>query len=98
MKVIGHVLHPVTVVADAEVALLEDVKPRVQLQNAGLPIAKELGLERKPHLTNGLHHFPNNLVDLAERVLRIHVTMMLSNLAQQVGASVTSKRTWSSKA
>jgi hypothetical protein len=33
-KVIGHALHPVTVVTDAEVALLEDTKLGVELQNA----------------------------------------------------------------
>jgi hypothetical protein len=33
-KVVGHALHLVTVVIDAEVALLEDIKLRVELQNA----------------------------------------------------------------
>jgi hypothetical protein len=34
-KVIDHALHPATVVADAEVALLEDAEPVVELQNTG---------------------------------------------------------------
>jgi hypothetical protein len=33
MKVVGHTLHSATVVADAEVALVEGVKPSVELQN-----------------------------------------------------------------
>jgi hypothetical protein len=30
-KVVGHALHPTTIVADAEVTLLEGTKPRVKL-------------------------------------------------------------------
>jgi hypothetical protein len=33
MKVISHALHPAIVVTDAEVALLEDAEPGVELQN-----------------------------------------------------------------
>jgi hypothetical protein len=33
VKVIGNALHSVIVVADTEVALLEDVKPGTELQN-----------------------------------------------------------------
>jgi hypothetical protein len=54
MKVIDHVLHPVVVVTYAKVTLLEDAKPGIKLQNAGLMIVEELGLEREPHLTSGL--------------------------------------------
>jgi hypothetical protein len=32
-KVIGHALHPMIVVADAEVTLLEDAEPSIELQN-----------------------------------------------------------------
>jgi hypothetical protein len=63
MKVIGDALHLVIVVADAEVTVLEDTKPGVELQNAGLAVAKELDLERKPCLMNGLHQFSNDLVE-----------------------------------
>jgi hypothetical protein len=34
MKVVGHALHPVKVVTDVEVILLEDAKPGIELQNA----------------------------------------------------------------
>jgi hypothetical protein len=54
MKVIDHVLHPVIVVAYAKVTLLEDAKPGIKLQNVGLTIAEELGLEHEPHLTSDL--------------------------------------------
>jgi hypothetical protein len=62
-KVIGHALHLATVVAGAEVALLEDAEPRVELQNTGLTVAEELGLEREPRLASGLRQFPNDLVE-----------------------------------
>jgi hypothetical protein len=62
-KVVGHALHPMTIIADAEVALLEDVKPGVKLQNRRLVIADELTVEREPRLTCGLCRFPNDLVE-----------------------------------
>jgi hypothetical protein len=60
-KVIGHALHPVRVVA--EVALLEDMKLGVELQNVQLAIAEELCLDRAPRLSCGLRRFPNDLVE-----------------------------------
>jgi hypothetical protein len=42
-KVVGHAFHPMTVVANAVVALLEDAKPGVELQNTGLAVVEELG-------------------------------------------------------
>jgi hypothetical protein len=58
MKAISHALHPRTVVTDAEVALLEDAEPGVELQNTRLMIAEELSL------ICGLLRFPNDLVEL----------------------------------
>jgi hypothetical protein len=42
--------------------LLEDVKLGVELQNAGLTVVEELGLEPDPRLTSGLYRFPDDLV------------------------------------
>jgi hypothetical protein len=61
-KVIGHALHLATVVTDTEIALLEHTKHVVELQNTGLAVAKELGLEHEPRMTSGLCRFPNDLV------------------------------------
>jgi hypothetical protein len=62
MKVVGHFLHPMTVVAGAEVTLLEGAEPGVELQNTRLTIAEELSLDRKLRLVGGLRWFPNNLM------------------------------------
>jgi hypothetical protein len=62
-KVIGHALHSMTIVADAEVSLLEDVKPDVELQNTRLAVAEELSLDHEPHLTCGLRWFSNDLME-----------------------------------
>jgi hypothetical protein len=62
MHVVDHALHLVTVVADTKVALLEDVKLDTELQNAGLAIAKELGLTCEPCLMSDLHWFLNDLM------------------------------------
>jgi hypothetical protein len=62
MKVVSHSLHPMTVVAGAEVALLEGAKPGVELQNTRLTIAEKLSLDRKLRLVGGLRWFPNNLM------------------------------------
>jgi ABC-type transporter Mla subunit MlaD len=61
-KVVGHALHQAAVVADAEVALLEDAEPGIELQNTRLMIAEELSLEREPRLMCVLHQFPHDLV------------------------------------
>jgi hypothetical protein len=45
--VIGHALHLAIVVADAEVALLEDAKPGVEFENARLIVVEELSLARE---------------------------------------------------
>jgi hypothetical protein len=63
-KVISHALHPATVVTDAEVTLLEDAKPSIELQNKGLAVAEELSLEHEPRLVSCLHWFPNDLMEL----------------------------------
>jgi hypothetical protein len=52
-----------TVVADAEIALLEDTKLDVELQNVGLTVAEELGLKREPRLMSDLRQFSNDLVE-----------------------------------
>jgi hypothetical protein len=62
-KVVGRALHPITIVADAEITLLEDVEPDVELQNTGSTVAKELGLEHEPRLVSVLHQYPNDLVE-----------------------------------
>jgi hypothetical protein len=62
MKVIGHTLHPATVVADTEVTLLEDLEPGFELQNTRLAVAEELSLDREPRLTCGLCRFLNNII------------------------------------
>jgi hypothetical protein len=54
---------PAIVVADAEVTLLEDVEPGVKLQNTGLVVAEELGLEHEPRLVSGLRRFLNDLIE-----------------------------------
>jgi hypothetical protein len=62
--------------------LLEDVEPDVELQNVGLTVVEELGLEREPWVTSGIRRFLNDLVEFEERVSSIYITTMLSNLAQ----------------
>jgi hypothetical protein len=51
-----------TIVTDAEVTLLEDVEPGINLQNTGLAVAEELGLERELCLMSSLCRFLNYLV------------------------------------
>jgi hypothetical protein len=63
MKVVGHALHLMTIVANVEVTLLEDVEPAIELQNTRLTVVKELTLEREPRLMCGLRWFPNDLVE-----------------------------------
>jgi hypothetical protein len=53
----------VTVVADAEVALLEGMEPSVELQNTRLTVAEELSLDRKPRLACCHHRFSNDLME-----------------------------------
>jgi hypothetical protein len=53
-KGVSHALHLTIVGVVAKVALLEDVKPGVELQNAELVIVKELGLEREPRLRSDI--------------------------------------------
>jgi hypothetical protein len=74
-KVVDHALHSTIVVADAEVALHEDAKPSVELQNAGLTVVEELS-QRAVSVGSRMI-----LGTSGERVLRIHVTTMLSNLS-----------------
>jgi hypothetical protein len=62
-KVVVHALHLATVVAAAEVTLLEDAEPDVELHNTRLTVAEELGLEHEPHLTSGFHRFLNDLME-----------------------------------
>jgi hypothetical protein len=62
-KVVGHALHPVTVVTDAEVALLEYAEPGVELQNSQLTVAEKLSLNHEPCLMCGLRRFLNDLVE-----------------------------------
>jgi hypothetical protein len=62
-KVVDHAIHPATVVADAEVALLEGAEPGVKLQNMRLSVAKELCLDCEPRLACGLCRFPNDLIE-----------------------------------
>jgi hypothetical protein len=45
--VIGHALHLAIVVANTEVALLEDAKPGVEFENARLIVVEELSLARE---------------------------------------------------
>jgi hypothetical protein len=66
MKVIGHALHLAIVVTDAKVTLLEDAEPDIELQNTGLVVAEELGLEREPRLVSGLCRFLNDLIEFGE--------------------------------
>jgi hypothetical protein len=47
-EIIGHLLQLATVLGDGEVALDEVVKPRLQLNGAGLPIAEEVRLDGEP--------------------------------------------------
>jgi hypothetical protein len=66
MKVIDHAFHPMIVVPNVEVALLEDAEPIIELQNVGLMVAKELGLEREPRLMSGIQRFSNGVVEFEE--------------------------------
>jgi hypothetical protein len=43
--------------------LLEGVKPGIKVQNVGLTVGEELGLECKPCLMSGLHRFLNDLME-----------------------------------
>jgi hypothetical protein len=61
-KVISHAHHPATVVANTDVTLLEDAKPDVELQNEGLTVVEELGLQCEPHLTSCLCRFSNDFM------------------------------------
>jgi hypothetical protein len=63
-KVIGHALHPTTVVADIEISMLEGMEPGIELQNSRLTIAEELSLDRKPRLACSLCWLPNDLVEI----------------------------------
>jgi hypothetical protein len=63
-KVIGHALHLMTVVANAEVALFEGAEPGVELQNMWPAITEELSLDREPRLVCSLRRLPNDLVEL----------------------------------
>jgi hypothetical protein len=82
IKVIGHALHPMTVVADAKVALLEDAEPSVEMQNTRLAIAEKLSLDREPCLPCVFIGSRMISWSSGERVSRIHVTTMMSSLAQ----------------
>jgi hypothetical protein len=62
-KVIGRALHPVTVVGDAEVSLLEGVELGVELQITRLAVAEELSLDREPRLACGLHWLLDDLME-----------------------------------
>jgi hypothetical protein len=62
-KVVGHALHPTTVVVNAEVALFEGVKPGVELQNMRLVVVEELSLDHEPCLACSLRQIPNDLVE-----------------------------------
>jgi hypothetical protein len=53
MKVVSHALHPVTVVADDEVAFFEGVEPSVELRITRLVVAEELSLDHDPCLAQG---------------------------------------------
>jgi hypothetical protein len=63
MKVFDHALHLTTVVTDAEVALLEDAEPSIELQNTQLMDVDELSLECEPRLMSGLRRFLNDHVE-----------------------------------
>jgi hypothetical protein len=66
-RVVRHALHPVTVVTDAKVILLEDVKPDIELQNTRPTVAEELSLHCEPRLTCSLRRFLNDLVGFGEK-------------------------------
>jgi hypothetical protein len=63
-KVISHALHLATVVANAEVSLLEGVEPGIKLYNTRLTVAEEMSLNRESHLVCGLRRLLNDLVEL----------------------------------
>jgi hypothetical protein len=65
-QVVGHAFHLTTVVTDAKVALLEDMKLGINLQDARLVVTKELGLHSKPRLSSGLQWLTDDLVKLDE--------------------------------
>jgi hypothetical protein len=52
-KVISHPLHPTAVVVDAQIALYEEPKLCVEVEDARLAVAEELRLEGNPKLLSG---------------------------------------------
>jgi hypothetical protein len=62
-KVVGHALHPATVVTDAEVALLEGAEPRDELQNTQLAVIEELSLDHEPRLACSHRRLMNDLIE-----------------------------------
>jgi hypothetical protein len=88
MKVIGHALHPATVVANAEVSLLEGVEPSVELYNMQLVVAEELSLDREPHLACSLRRLPNDLMELGGEDAedpRHHDVVQSSSIDRRIG-------------
>jgi hypothetical protein len=53
-KVLGHALHPTTVVTNAEVSLLKGVEPSVELQNTRHAVVEELSPDHEPRLACSL--------------------------------------------
>jgi hypothetical protein len=52
-KVISHLLHPMAVVVNAQIALYDETKLCVKVEGAHLTVAEELLLEGKPKLMSG---------------------------------------------
>jgi hypothetical protein len=65
-QVVSHAYHLTTVLTDAKVALLEDMKLGVDFQDVGLAVTEELDLHNKPHLSSGLLRLVDDLVKLDE--------------------------------
>jgi hypothetical protein len=62
-KVVRYALHSATVVANAEVTLLEGAELGIKLQNTRPGVAEELSLDHESRLMCGLRQFPNDLVE-----------------------------------
>jgi hypothetical protein len=64
MEGVDKVLHLAAVVVDAKVALDEDLKWGVEMEGAGLTVAKELLLNGKPGVPSGTAMLTNNILEV----------------------------------
>jgi len=64
VKGISHTLHPLAVLTNGEIPLLEGVEGHIELKSAGLGVAKELALECQPGLARGAAVSPDDVLEI----------------------------------